>query len=116
MPPMLFDPKWEEKIEVKLEPWQQILIDAADIIEKHGWIKDRYHTVHGYCAVGAIMKVGGYDVRRNQSIHGNLPPVVKDAMTQLQKNLGVSIPRWNDGIGRTKEQVVAKLKEVANVV
>lgn len=53
---MLYDKKWEIKalVKPKLAGWQQVLLNAADLIEKKGWIRGEFANKNGYCAVGAI--------------------------------------------------------------
>lgn len=44
---MLYDKRWEPKIPAttppKQQPWQKVLLDAADLIEEKGWIRGYYH-------------------------------------------------------------------------
>jgi hypothetical protein len=53
---MLYDPKWQENIEV-VEGWQKILLDAADLLEKHDWIQGDLQIGDGFCILGAMHKV-----------------------------------------------------------
>lgn len=108
---MLFDPKWEEKVEVKLEPWQEILLKAADLIEQRGWTKDRFENVDGnLCMIGAMRVAVFGKVAWNHSISTR---DLTMAHNKLDKFLGRSAARWNDRSAGYKEEVIAKLREVA---
>lgn len=86
--------------EVTLEPWRQVLLDAADYIETYGWCQHDIRDEQGrVCIVGAMKAV-----RRDNAVM---------AFEILSKNLRMLPSRWNDDVHRTKEQVVAKLREVA---
>jgi hypothetical protein len=104
---MLFDPNWKKQPdpEISIEPWRQLLLDAADYIEVNGWCQKTVQDYEGrVCAVGAMLCV--------------LPQGNKNfdkAFTKLQSAVGL-IPIWNDNCNRTKEQVIAKMREVANAV
>lgn len=58
---MLYDKKWEIKdvVKPKLAGWQQVLLNAADLIEEKGWIRGEMHNHYGYCTIGAIYACEG---------------------------------------------------------
>lgn len=113
---MLYDPKWEVPAEVKLEPWQQILKDAADIIEREGWIRDSYHNKNGHCAIGAINKAS--------KLNGKKLSTTK-AVAALHKiifpyspspDMKEDIITWNDHyLYATKQTVIDILRKAAGV-
>lgn len=113
---MLFDPKWEEKVEVTLEPWQEILLKAADILETEGWIRGRYISEAGFCAIGAIRKASGLSSDFNKPIANlNLgtTPSYLIACRKLEMDVG-AISSWNDT--SSKKIVIDQLRKVANAI
>jgi hypothetical protein len=96
----LYDPKEvETKPEVKLEPWRQNLLDAAQYIREHGWIQKAVKDSEGrVCLIGALQAVGGW--------HNS------DAPRRLREIVSC-IPEWNNADGRTKEEVIAVLEKTA---
>lgn len=123
---MLFDPKWAP-IEVTTEPWRDLLLKAADIIEEKGWIKGSYHHSGGACAVGAIALAANLDwvylaEERSAGFQGPATEAVTHLLAQVNKRPGLfnrkydNVQRWNDDTGRTKEEVVAAMRKAANAV
>lgn len=98
---MLYDPKWEEQIVVKDEPWRQVMREAAKIIQQRGWVQGIMEDPKGrVCMMGAILKTR------------NIPSATGQAMVILDRGGGGS---WfNDRPGRTKEEVIAKMLEIAD--
>jgi hypothetical protein len=140
---MLYDPKWEVEapVEIKLEPWQEILLKAADLLERKGWCQNQFERLGSHCAVGAIG--AAHNSKDNPVINYSLPEPVHqsvrilleavnnaerqkdmDARTAWQKLFGripatklfSSVPEWNDEPERTKEEVVSIMRKAANVV
>lgn len=88
-----------------LEPWQKMLLDAADCIEKHGWVQGQIgHPQVGFCLSGAIIEVShDRDMQKAADAvkaHLRCPP---------SDHFG-PVVKWNDAPGRTKEEVVAALR------
>jgi hypothetical protein len=121
---MLYDPKWTPpETEIKLEPWQRILLDAATIIEEKGWTRGSYTDGTGYCALGALRIASGMHVTQSYStnqLRHNYPDYWKAAHV-LSDNItscgdtGIGIPCWNDSQSN-KNAVIAKLRETAHAV
>lgn len=142
---MLYDPKWDKKLKeimkpkkakpVKpLEPWRQALLDAADLIEKKGWVQKRFSR-GGYCTIGAINAVLGRRPSDDDPFGGKNKDVFRIAVKKLADRVpcdinwifqsinwifqsydtgGVDrVERWNDNWGRDGAQVIAKLRTVA---
>lgn len=92
---------------------KQVLLDAADHIELVGWHQGRmfadcsvrYITSSPCCAMGAVSLVVGDD--------GN--EQFDRVWQHLNNFVGGSVIEWNDALGRTKEEVVAKLRELADL-
>ena len=88
-----------------------VLAEAAELIEKHGWIQDELHTVNGYCLIGAL---------RAAKLRA-LPPDLTESgrraiHNSVRHRLQITINAWglvdwNDAYGRTKSQVIAALNE-----
>lgn len=100
----------EKKIgEVKLEPWRQVLLDAADYMETHGHCKGRQEDSSGrVCLIGSLIKVTGSEKDRH--------PYVNEARLQFERRMGIPDFTgflWNDRFERTSEEVIAAMRKVA---
>lgn len=105
---MLFDPKWEKQVEAKpLEPWRKILLDAADIIERHGLGKTGQEFARSpYCAVNAISKAGDdYFSEAHRRFAEFIGAEPDDTRTVFA---------WNDAPERTKAEVIDALRRCAS--
>lgn len=92
------------------------LLQAADLIEKQGWCQGDYESDNGQvCILGALRFViaGSTDVVALQQ-----SPKYKDYVLctdQISAALHGKLPhQWNDERDRTKDEVVALLREVGN--
>lgn len=110
---MLFDPKWKPaEIEIKLEPWQKLLLRAADIIEEKGWCQHHMHRSGRSCMVGAIKRASKAE-----------SPLSSAATAQLQAHkrleaylmkLGYNcISGFNDHKTTTRKLALVALREAA---
>jgi hypothetical protein len=117
---MLYDPKWQEpEIKPADEPWREILVRAAVLIDRNGWIQNSYETLSGFCALGAIHHVtrSRSDSRHKFSQKDELEAI--DHLILDNPRDGVAeygVVSWNDRPERTKEQVITKLLMTANYV
>jgi hypothetical protein len=104
----------------QIEDWRRILLDAADYIETNGWLQDAYFTAEEAtgpaCVMGAIVGPGIFDDWPYYD------QVQRDAITRLaealfaideETDIEAAVTGWNDYKDRTKEEVIAKLREVA---
>lgn len=95
---------------------------AADLIESVGWTQqmamatDRYNTVIGYCAIGAISQ----SAKSRQEFAMTYWFATIAVAKHLQRNSDEhffdaegAVSHWNDRIEATREEVVDTLKEVA---
>jgi hypothetical protein len=99
---MLYDKRWDA--EVKLEPWQEALLDAAKLIEERGWIKYEYSTSRGFCTVGALREAAAD------------PFTLGRAYSALHEVIGSEdIVTWNDFRAGSKEVIVEALRMAAGV-
>lgn len=108
---MLYDPKWTPP-DIILEEWQTVLLDAANYIEKHGWIQGGMEHPDGrVCAFGALTHAAKF-TSGDYWVHDGY----RLAVHHLVDKVG-HIPMWNDHPWQTKEEVVSTLRKVArNVV
>lgn len=94
--------KFGEVTEPKVDKVGQVLLDAADYIEKHGWVRGSFHNSEGVCIWGAILMV-----RKPNSI-------VTDACLQrMYKTTGQGIIGYNDFTAKNKQEVIAMLRKAA---
>jgi hypothetical protein len=121
---MLYDPKkWPMPevipVEPKVEPWRQLLLGAADLIEKKGWCREDFENHGRYCAIGALNKVAGYPADPGLRFYD---PTYSDARRKaekiLEKHLKLDdcdgVVEWNDGLNRNgKKIVIQALREAA---
>jgi hypothetical protein len=95
---MLYDHKrWE--LNPALAPWQTVLVEAADRIEKDGLCQGKYKDDQGRpCTRGAMTSMHHADIVK--------------AVERLAVVIGTSdITMWNDAPGRTAEEVVYALRK-----
>jgi hypothetical protein len=89
----------------ELDAASKLLLKAADYVEKNGWCQHELQSGDGrVCIVGALSAVADEIF---------LVGTHSAAWTRLQKALNKMAGTWNDTQGRTKEEVVAKLRAVA---
>jgi hypothetical protein len=104
---MYYDPQC--KPEVTLEPWQQVLLDAASLIEQKGWCQGSAMMDDASCAAWAITQAA-----RNLSQYDY--GLAEHVGNRLARIVGArSIPFWNDAPGRTKEEVIAAMRAAVGV-
>ena len=112
---MFYDPTCKPELlpEVKLEPWRQLLLDAADVVEQRGHCQHALSEGGGVCLYGAL----------NVADHGNVNWVAgvrhDEATVALTRVLGTCNRwrnvDWNNSRGRTKAEVVNALRKAAAV-
>jgi hypothetical protein len=98
---MFVDQKKPGEVQVELEPWRHVLLNAASLLEEDGWCQRRTFASGQRCAVGAIMATGArYEI-------------LCKAESTFQHVVGGPITAWNDQPGRTREEVCAALRQAA---
>jgi hypothetical protein len=105
----------------QIEDWRRILLDAADYIEKNGWLQDGYFEYDDAtgpaCIVGAIVGRACYDdwIDYNKPQRKALTHLAMSIVPMIDDDIGIdgTVTCWNDQPGRTEEEVIAKLREVA---
>jgi len=120
---MLYDPKYD------LDEVSRLILAAADLIEREGWCQHSYTTIDDrtgrvkHCAAGALRACGfsnhvnivdgKLEVQENWLLPKDIP-LVKEAATRICLFLhALSVPQWNDGLKRTKEEVIAAMRGAA---
>ena len=101
---MFLETKKTGEAHIKLEPWRQLLLEGADLIERHGHCKHKLRDMSGaLCFVAAIS-------------HGaDVPGAYVTARSMMSRALGGQHPvDWNNAPEITGADVVAKMREVAN--
>jgi len=96
---------------------QEILNSAADLLEKDGWCQGYPNNALGQrCALGAIWDVEHYGPEAGQA-----EDLVRQLITKKRYGGTVSatyplaISTWNDQPGRTAQEVIAVLREAAQL-
>ncbi len=76
---------------------------AANLIAEHGWVQGRFGNQEvGYCALGALYKVG----------HDGGERIATTPLKKLS-GLGYNLPNWNDQSGTTKQDVIRAFRKAA---
>jgi hypothetical protein len=83
---------------------KEVLLKAAEEIERRGWIQRVAANERGCCIWGAFRSIG-------YSYEGIAP--VNLAYDVFEDYLGVHPVGWNDTPGRTKEEVLSALRAAA---
>jgi|SRR5580658_5027170 hypothetical protein len=117
---MPFNPEWD----TKTAPLKTVLNVAADLIEKHGHLKNSLgNKQKGFCIVGALA----------EAARESFPPVAAhypegyhcalgDAIDRIEKTLPKNknganyIVNWNNDEKRTATEVINKLRETADAI
>lgn len=125
---MLFDPKWklpETPADIKLEPWQEILLKAADVLEQRGWTRGKFSKSGRVCAQGAINLASGFNADGGGDVN---PATANKASSQLlhyvRDNITYrsvsglphkpcSIPDWNDNLVKRRHEIAAAMRHAA---
>ena len=89
------------------------LLRAAEVLEEWDWCQGQARDGDAFCVMGAIAFVTGEDFMNGCILDGSPRfHAAADAFVRLE-------PRgadWNDEPGRTKAEVVARLREAAETV
>jgi len=109
---MLSDPKWNKKVEVELDEVSQHILRAVDYIIQHGWCQNELASNDGrVCLQGALIETDP----NNSVIAPQRTIAFLDANRRIRRAIGNGLYShdWNDVPIRTKEDVIAKLREAA---
>jgi len=96
---MLVDPKWEVKFKAS-----EVLRNAAQYLETHGWCQHAMQYKGRVCLFGAIRAVN-----RCSELSVEL-----EITNRLRKTIRhTQVTSWNDATGRTKQEVIDVLNKAA---
>lgn len=89
-----------------------IIAEARDYLERHGWIRGELSNDQGVCSLGAIIYSQGWDDEM-------LDPEHKELMDKVTQYLGMAVvpeiakvhlefnvPAWNDAEDREEQEVL----------
>lgn len=83
---------------------QEVLLRAADLLEKRGWIQGAIgDSRHGYCVWGAVHAAAHRKRSRTDDAIWRLRHFIPDEFETY----------WNDQPGQTAENVIATLRRAA---
>lgn len=108
---MLYDKRWDTKPEIT---WQQILLNAADILETEGWCQGAFESQDGYCARGAMNKAAALTAQGMGRVGEPVLRALYWAEAAMMAALLLPVITWNDQFAEDGEEVINKLREVAN--
>lgn len=129
---MLYNKNWD-----KATTPSQLLRRAADIMEERGHAKGvlmvshagQHGAIGSVCAIGALLVAAGSIVGVEQdAIHWSYDDIDMPLLTKAQNILasqlqllglppsgwGCTIPNWNNDPNRSGDEVIAKMREVAD--
>jgi hypothetical protein len=93
----------------------QLLLDAADILRRNGWVqKTLGNRRTGYCLIGAlrVAQCGTVFVPKGAAAEAGLGAALSRLHTATKC---YDAAAWNDEKGRTKDQVIAALEYAATI-
>lgn len=105
---MLYDKKWDQQQTKTLEPWRQVLLDAADLIEKNGKAEGTFTRKGAYCAVGAISQAERGKCTASSTL-GTI--FTSEALRRLYQYLEFDVIEWSDT--SSKEHVIETMRNCA---
>lgn len=99
----------------KMDEPCRLMLSAASIIERDGWCQNSMTSPSGQvCLEGALLRAYGVKFDHHTGASQMPPNAVFDVLMTIKNRLGGTRPfDWNDTPGRTKEEVVTKLRAVA---
>jgi hypothetical protein len=87
-----------------------VLDDAADLLERDGWIQGHETGPGGVCAMTAIAAASVDHIMVGRSIAAATEDALMGAVPGWEN---ASVPAWNDDPGRTKQQVLDAFRAAA---
>ena len=97
---MLWDPSKDKPI---VDEIGKCYLKAIEVLEQRGWCKGHLSNSKGeVCMAGAI-----------QIATSTNAPLRDETLNLMHTTLGTLISKWNDAPERTKDEVTAKLREMA---
>ena len=105
---MLFNTKWDARL--KAEPWRQVLLDAADYIDRIGWCQHALRDDKGgVCAAEALTSVAYtvHDIATYAEATTRLSIFVTSGAHSM------AVVEWNDDERRTAAEVTDAMRACA---
>jgi hypothetical protein len=91
-----------------MTPAQKVCADAADLIERCGWVQGVSEGPNGETCIQSAL----YNVTSPIDFYSEYSP----ALQLIRDAIGSAyIPDWNDTPGRTKAEVIAALRKAAGI-
>ena len=84
---------------------KQVLLHAASMIKRKGWIQGEFKNARGVCVIGAIQEAA-WDLNATDRTRAVV-------LRRLRKVTADYIAEWNDDPLRTKREVLAALRKAA---
>jgi hypothetical protein len=98
-----------QPIEIVGDPAREILWEAANLLERDGWMQGGYEWDGKHCLVGALHQAEDtYPKTRSKAM--------LRARKLIAKTLGIKtsrLSRWNDSLDRKKEEVIDALRRAS---
>lgn len=117
---MLYDPKWEVTAPTKRRrPWQKMLLEAANIVERRGLAKGRQEDDDGHVCVQGAISIAATGATVN---NGDAYCLATKMLSRYLRATGVEerlapetgCAYWNNQPERTQEDVVGALRAAAD--
>lgn len=104
---MLYDPKWETKKADTVEPWREVLLRAAELIQVRGHAKYALENKQGnLCVVGALcLAATGNSYSHNAAS--------TDALIRMDAACNGDVLKFNNAPDRTIGEVIVALRNCA---
>lgn len=100
---MFVETRKDGEAQAKPDAVSQLLLRAADEMERRGWIRGELCSAEGVCLLGALF----FSCPISHEL------TVAKAQERLEKFLGTASVPWNDLYCRSKEEAVAALRGAA---
>lgn len=121
--PAVLEPEVIAEVDVRVRRASQVLEQAAELIKPFGkWAKKAPYNGEGYCVLGAIHSICGYDytregeMDRRRHYNEDLYDLAKARFKQfLRVTDDLSVTGWNDRFATTQEEVVTALQCAARM-
>ena len=94
---------------IELEPWRNVLLGAAELIDRYGHCKQTMYHENSMCLFGAIFTARSQ--YWNASVHEAIDALCKVTHVTNEN----ALITWNDQPERTKEEVINTLRDAASI-
>lgn len=117
---MLYDKRWDAKVDTKIEPWRKALFDAADLVRVRGLAKGMQQAPDGSVCLHGALSIA---ISRTPYADGSTYCDASLAVVAVLRRRGVPYYQpthitgaavWNNAPERTAEEVIEVLEAAAN--